>query len=94
MKKGNRPSLPAGWKRTTCPDCGGELKFGELIFSSRSVRGWDAHGVLHIAEDYEDSLEPGEDEHLYCTGCIRQWSLPREVSFDNVDAEIVDESES
>lgn len=76
-----RRSLPEDWRDTTCPDCGGELKFGEMIFSSRSLEGWDADAGLVISQDYEDSEEGSEDEHLYCTRCIAEWCLPASYDF-------------
>lgn len=82
MKRRKRRLLPAHWTKTTCPKCGGEIWFAELIFSRRSLDRWDEDGVLHIALNYEDSCEDGEDEHLYCSSCLREWELPTEISFD------------
>jgi hypothetical protein len=75
----SRFALPIDWRKTTCPYCGGELKYGEMIFSARSLQG-----TLHIADDYEDFAEANEDEHLYCTGCLREWALPSDTSFDEL----------
>jgi hypothetical protein len=62
MRRRRRPALPYGWCATTCPDCAGDLTFGEMIFSARSIQGWDADGVLYIGKDYEDFEEASDDE--------------------------------
>ncbi len=45
----------------------------------------DSEGTLYVGQDYEDSWEEWEDEHLYCVGCLQEWLLPREVSFADLD---------
>jgi hypothetical protein len=85
MATDSRPTLPTDWRQITCPDCGGELKYGEMIFSSRWLQGWDDDGTLHISQDYEDFGEANDDEHLYCTGCVKEWALPENVCFDDLE---------
>jgi len=81
MAEDERDPLPAEWRETVCPECGGELKFGEKIFSARSLQGWDEDGILHIGSDYEDFGESYEDEHLWCANCLKEWQLPESATF-------------
>jgi hypothetical protein len=78
-----RESLPVGWRQVTCPTCGSELRYGEMIFSCRPLDGWD-DGTLYISQCYEDFAEANDDEHLYCTGCSKEWTLPDDVCFDGL----------
>lgn len=77
-----RPILPADYRSLACPKCGGVLKYGEFVFSSRSLQGWAPDGTLFVGSDYEDSLDTSDDSHIYCLSCIAEWQLPANVSFD------------
>ena len=81
MSKLARRTLPVDWREVSCPDCGGDLRFGEMIFSSRPLEDWDEDGVLVVSQDYEDSEEGSQDEHLYCTRCVVEWDLPDTYDF-------------
>ena len=83
MELRQRRQLPTEWRTTDCPACGGTLKFAERVYSFRSLRGWDGP-TLQIDRDPEDSDEDSDDNHLFCRGCLVEWTLPNSVSFDGV----------
>jgi hypothetical protein len=85
MTKPRRAKLPAGWRETVCPSCGGDLRYGEMIFSSRSLQGWDHAGTLYVGQDYEDCGDCHDDEHLYCATCLSEWRMPEQFCFSTLD---------